>query len=76
MTCRELVEAMLDYVAGDLPAGARAEADLHFDGCADCREYLASYRATVALAKAAADGDAEVLPEPVVDELLARRPKR
>lgn len=76
MTCRELVEAILDYVAGDLPPGARAEADLHLDGCADCREYLVGYRATVALAKDAADGDAGVLPESVVAELLARRPKR
>ena len=76
MTCRDLVGATLDYVAGELPAGPRAEADEHLAGCADCREYLASYRATVSLAKAAVDDDPGPLPERAVAELLARRPKR
>ncbi len=78
MTCRELVDATLDYVAGALPAAAQAEADAHLAGCPECAAYLESYQATIALGKVAFRGDHafESLPESVVAELLARRKKR
>jgi anti-sigma factor RsiW len=73
MTCRELVDATGDYVAGELPPAARAEADEHLAGCPDCTAYLESYRATIALTKVAFDGEPGSLPDPVVVDLLARR---
>ena len=51
MTCRETVDLLGDYVDRDLPPETRREVDVHLAGCPECRTYLATYRATIALAK-------------------------
>jgi len=55
MTCREAIDVVADYVDGTMPAALAAELERHLAGCDLCRAYLATYRATRALASAAAD---------------------
>jgi anti-sigma factor RsiW len=76
MTCREPVDATADYVAGELPDDARAEAEAHRAGCPECGPCLESYVATIALGKAAYGGDDASLPESTVDAILAARTRR
>jgi anti-sigma factor RsiW len=53
MTCRELIDFLGDYLTGELSAEQRAEFERHLAVCQDCRFYLASYRATVAMGRSA-----------------------
>lgn len=79
MTCRELIEFLIDYTSGTLTSEARAEFDRHLAVCPHCVAYLQNYRETIR-AGAAAFGDPEdAVPEDVPEELvqavLAARPK-
>lgn len=49
MTCRELVELLIDYVADQLPIEERERIELHLRGCLSCVAYADSYRFTVQL---------------------------
>jgi anti-sigma factor RsiW len=51
LTCRELVEFLADYVAGDLAADGRAVFEAHLVDCAECLAYLRSYRSAVRAAR-------------------------
>ena len=48
MTCRELIEQLIDYLDGTLPAEAF---DHHLVLCTSCRAYVDSYLATIQLVK-------------------------
>lgn len=66
MTCREVAEFLDDYLSGTLAADIRTEFDRHLSLCPNCRAYLATYRATVALSRSAfatPDADSDVPPE-------------
>ena len=80
MTCREFADFMADYLAGELPADARAEFDLHLGLCVNCRKYLTGYEATVKLGRAAFEDESSALPpdvpEPLVKAILAARARR
>ena len=52
MTCREVADFLHDYVADALPAPIAAEFDRHLAACANCREFIAQYRATIAASAA------------------------
>ena len=82
MTCREVLDFLMDYEEGALPPLVRARFVLHLQLCAECRAYLKSYRITVAAARAAcgasdpplADSPApEVPPELIAAILQARK---
>lgn len=49
IACREVVEALDDYVDGELSPGRRATFESHLDLCTDCAAYLEAYRRTIAL---------------------------
>jgi anti-sigma factor RsiW len=74
MTCRELIDFLDDYLAGDLPADQRTAFDRHLSLCVDCRNYLASYKDTIRLGKSAFAADAPPMdrdvPADVPDGLL------
>ena len=77
MTCRELTDFLADYLSDELPAPQREAFERHLSVCSACRRYLASYRATIELGKAAlkpseADVPPEV-PEALVQAILAAR---
>jgi anti-sigma factor RsiW len=53
--CVSGVDLLADYLEGVLPADARASLEQHVAGCDRCRAFLASYRATPAILRAATD---------------------
>ena len=47
VSCRKaILELLLDYESGTMPAELRAELDRHFSDCPPCGEFLVSYRVT------------------------------
>ena len=76
ITCRELVEFLDDYVAVALPPDRAHEFERHLAVCPPCVTYLASYRATIALARTLGRTDDAVppeVPEDLVQAVLAAR---
>lgn len=67
MTCRDFADFLLDYVEGDLAAGARRRFDEHLANCPDCVHYLQHYTETV---KAGRLAMADELPADVPDDLV------
>ncbi len=51
VTCKQLVELLIDYVDGTLDLAQKAELDEHFRICPDCLYYLESYQVTIQLTK-------------------------
>lgn len=78
MTCRELIEFLADYEAGELPDPDRLVFDRHLAACPACRAYLDNYRKTIILGREAFPGDEEPapgLPEELLKAILAARRK-
>jgi anti-sigma factor RsiW len=76
MTCRELTDFVLDYLADDLPAPLRQAFDRHLDLCPNCRVYLATYDATITAERLAFGDELAAqppLPEDLVQAILAAR---
>lgn len=75
MTCREVVDFLMDYLGGDLPAAERAVFEAHLGKCPPCVAYLDMYKATVRLGKAACcdENQAREVPEDLVQAILAAR---
>jgi anti-sigma factor RsiW len=82
MTCRELIDFLMAYLDGELPAERRAVFDEHLEVCAACQRYLESYQQSIALGRAACDADAPDapvagdVPEELVQAILAARSAR
>lgn len=76
ITCRELIEFLMEYVDGSLPVDQRAYFDEHLQVCPECVAYLRTYVATVKAEKACC-GDStmppEKMPENLVRAILAAR---
>jgi anti-sigma factor RsiW len=49
VTCRELIELLVDYLEATLPPDTLARLEAHLRACDECRAYLATYRETIAL---------------------------
>ncbi len=76
MTCRDLYGFLDAFLEGSLDLPTRASFAAHLALCAACRRYLASYRASVSLARSAerADGPASTAaPEELVRAILRAR---
>ena len=74
LTCRKLIELAGYYHDGELTPARLKTVEAHLAGCARCRTYLASYRATVELAQRAmrpADDDPDRIPEDLIKDILA-----
>ena len=67
LSCRDLVEAVTDYLEGALPATDAARFEEHLASCRGCRTYLDQVRRTVAVTGAL---PLEGMPHPVRDRLL------
>ena len=70
MTCKQLVEFLEQYFAGELAVGVRKNLGSHLETCANCRRYLASYQDTVRLAAFAAKHPDDAPPTAVPEELV------
>ena len=68
MVCREVVEAVTDYLEGTMSARDRARFEAHLEGCPHCREYLAQMRKTLDVLGRV--GVEDIAPE-AQDELVA-----
>jgi anti-sigma factor RsiW len=77
LTCREVVEFLMDYLDDALEPARRRIFEYHLAECDECVAYLRDYEQTVRLGKVAfADCDAaanEQLPRGLVDAILAAR---
>jgi anti-sigma factor RsiW len=76
MNCRDFLEFVDDFLAGNLPESERAHFEQHLGECPHCVEYLASYRETVSLGTAAYAPDSTVpadVPEDLIKAILSTR---
>lgn len=75
ITCRQLIEFIIDYVEGALDESSRAEFERHLGVCPSCRAYLASYRETMSLSKIVVTDEPQPdVPEDLVQAIFRRRP--
>ena len=75
MNCREFIEFLHDYFAGDLPSATLALFDEHLGECPDCVAYLRCYEQTLEFCQGAYSDEpvpAEV-PEELIQAILAAR---
>lgn len=76
MTCQELLDFLMHYLDGELPADERVHFEEHLGKCPCCVEYLHTYQETIRLGRAAcADEEARCkdVPEALVQAILAAR---
>ncbi len=78
LSCREFVEFLDDYLAGELSADVVARFDEHLALCPSCVSYTQSYRATRELARRSLRTDAlcDVPDELIAAILAAKDPAR
>lgn len=70
ITCRQLIEFIEEYLAGDIDGTRREDFERHLKVCPSCRAYLQSYRETIALARGAFN-DPTTLPPELMAAILA-----
>src|SRR5262249_49907045 len=74
ITCRHLIDFLMDYVNGELPPAERHEFERHLKVCPPCVAYLDTYRESIRLGKAAAiQADEASIPDDLVKAILASR---
>ena len=52
-TCKESIDALLNYLDRELPAEEAKELEEHLNGCSPCVDFVKQYRATTTLCKKA-----------------------
>ena len=70
LTCREVVEFLMDYLTHELDPAHRHAFDAHLATCDECVAYIRSYEQTVRLGKAAFERPDEPADEPVPKKLI------
>jgi predicted anti-sigma-YlaC factor YlaD len=79
MTCKEVNQFLADYLDYTLPWSQRVSFNIHLLICRHCRQYLASYAATVRMTKLLGDPtepNQQQVPDELVRAILAaRRPR-
>jgi anti-sigma factor RsiW len=74
MTCREVVDFLMDYVSDVLPPAQRAVFEQHLGECPDCVAYVRSYRDTVSMERQAfSEATSPEVPDALVQAILAAR---
>ncbi len=51
MTCREVVEVLMAFVCGELPADHEGRVQEHLGTCADCAAYKETYELTIVVSR-------------------------
>lgn len=65
ITCRELIELLLEYVSEELEPERREHVEKHLQCCPPCIAYLETYRLTIRLVR-------QLPAEPMPPELIER----
>ncbi len=75
LTCQQIIDFVMSYLDNELPAEDREIFDAHLEICDDCRNYLASYKATQQMSAelGRADAAAPPIPAELVAAILAAR---
>lgn len=74
ITCRQLIDFIVDYIDGALDETSRHELERHLAVCPSCQAYLETYRETMTLTRIAiTDEPLQDVPEELVKTILARR---
>jgi hypothetical protein len=71
MNCKHLIEHLDEYAADNLRGWARWRLRLHLWVCRNCRRYLATYIATVRLAKQAMGDTPADSPDELTQAILS-----
>lgn len=72
MNCREIVDFLMDFVEGDLPAEQAAAFKEHLLDCPCCAKYMDCYRKAVELGRTACR-ECEPVPEDLIKAILNAR---
>jgi anti-sigma factor RsiW len=51
MTCRDVTELLIEYIAGELAAEQAEHVRQHLDDCPPCVHYVATYHLTIQLTR-------------------------
>jgi len=70
MTCREVIDFLMDCLSGSLTETERATFDAHLALCPSCVAYIQTYRDSIQMGKAAFAREDEELPGEVPEELI------
>ena len=70
MTCKELIDFLMDFLDGELPAEEHRRFDEHLGLCHECTSYLASYRETVRLGNMICQPEESALPADIPEDLV------
>ncbi len=70
ITCREFEAFIQDYLSAELPGKQRRRFERHMKICRECREYLAAYKASLEIGKAALGPPSAPLPDEVPEDLI------
>ena len=70
MTCRELVDFLMDYLENELPASETLEFEQHLRVCPACVSYLETYRLAVQLGRKLCEYDDAPVPDDVPEDLV------
>lgn len=70
MTCKELVEFLMDYLDGQLSESERDCFQEHLGKCPDCVAYLATYQQAIQLGKDTWAADDDSIPADIPEELV------
>lgn len=77
ITCRELIEFLMDYLDGRVEPERARVFDAHMSVCRSCRNYLETYKRTVDMGRVAVGVDEAVapgsVPQGLVRAILAAR---
>jgi anti-sigma factor RsiW len=77
MTCRELAGFLAAYVSGELPPDVLSRFERHMAACPNCKRYVAHYRQSILLGRAAFDdGDPAAsghVPHDLIAAILSAR---
>jgi anti-sigma factor RsiW len=68
LRCREIVDLLADYLAGELPPETATALETHLEGCPPCIAFVNTYRGTVNAARRIRDVE---IPPQLHDRLLS-----
>jgi anti-sigma factor RsiW len=76
MTCKELIEFLSDYLAGEVEPPQREAFERHLAVCPPCAAYLETFKRTIQLSRSSFEEDegaARQMPEELVQAILRAR---